>query len=199
MNRMSGTRIFVPLALLLALVPPAGALGQPGEVGEGAQEAVEAYLRGVGEFFDVDPEEVSILGEWRLPADEIPVLVFFARRTGVSADALAALRRNGGSWSDLAGRFGLSLQALHTPLPVGRSGPLSRVVSEYGSLPAVQWRNISLTDEEIIALVNLRFLAGYLEIPPTAVMEGWEGAGSFAGAYRILRGGSDGAPEEGSF
>ena len=184
---MFRTRKFVPVVVLVALALATSVRGQP-RVDGGAQEGVEAYLRGVADFFDVEAEEVSILGEWRLPADEIPVLLFFTQRTGVSSDALAALRRNGGSWADLANRFGLSTQSFHTSLPEGRPGPLSRVVSEYGSLPAARWRNLPLTDEEITALVNLRFLAGYLHVSPAAVMEGWERAGSFAGAYRLLRG-----------
>ena len=190
---MFRTRKFVPVVVLVALALPTSVRGQP-RVDRGAQEGVEAYLRGVADFFDVEAEEVSILGEWRLPADEIPVLLFFTQRTGVSSDALAALRRNGGSWADLASRFGLSTQSLHTSLPEGRPGPLSRVVSEYGSLPAARWRNLPLTDEEITALVNLRFLAGYLHVSPADVMEGWERAGSFAGAYRLLRG----SPEDAS-
>ncbi len=191
---MSPMRKVVPFVVLLPLALPMSIPGQRAEADGGAQESVESYLRGVGEFFDVEAEEVSILGEWRLPADEIPVLLFFTQRTGVSSDALAALRRNGGSWADLASRFGLSTQAFHTSLPQGRAGPLSRVVSEYGSLPAARWRNLPLTDDEITALVNLRFLVGYLQISPVAVMEGWERAGSFSGAYRSLRGGSEGTP-----
>ncbi len=191
---MSGMRKIIPFVVLLSLALPMSIPGQRAEVAGGAQEGVETYLRGVGEFFDVEAEEVSILGEWRLPADEIPVLLFFTQRTGVSSDALAALRRSGGSWADLANRFGLSTQAFHTSLPQERPGPLSRVVSEYGSLPAARWRNLPLTDDEIIALVNLRFLVGYLQISPVAVMEGWERAGSLASAYRSLRGGSEGTP-----
>ena len=190
---MFGTRKIVPFVVLLSLALPTSIPGQRQGV-DRAQEGVEAYLRGVAEFFDVEPEEVSILGEWRLPAEEIPVLLFFTQRTGVSSDALAALRRNGGRWADLANRFGLSTQSFHTSLPEGRPGPLSRVVSEYGSLPAARWRNLPLTDDEITALVNLRFLAGYLHVSPADVMEGWERAGSFAGAYRLLRG----SPEDAS-
>ena len=43
-----------------------------------------AYLRAVAEFFRVPASEMEIMRDWRLPADEIPVVLFLANRAGVS-------------------------------------------------------------------------------------------------------------------
>lgn len=172
---------------VVALLVPTPAPGQGRERPQGAREVVEAYFRGVGEFFDVDPEEVFILGEWRLPAEEIPVVIFLSQRTGASTDALAALRQNGRPWMELANRYGLSSGDFHTTLPRGPAGPLARVVSELGALDPAQWDRLRLTDEEIVSLVNLRFLTGYLRVPPRAVMEAHAEGGNFVAGYRLLR------------
>ena len=46
--------------------------------------AVEAYYRTVGAALSVSLEEVRILGEWQLLPEEIAVVLFVARRAGVS-------------------------------------------------------------------------------------------------------------------
>ena len=61
-----------------------------------AQDAnTEAYFRMVGGYFDVPPKEILILSEWRLPADEIPVVLFVARRASIPVDAVVAIAEEG--------------------------------------------------------------------------------------------------------
>ena len=97
--------------LILALAPGAVTAQEP-ESG-----LREAYFRAVGEHFEIPFQEVTIIGEWELTPDEVPVVLFLARRAGVTPDALIGSRRSGRPWREVARRFGVGPHAFHLPLP----------------------------------------------------------------------------------
>jgi hypothetical protein len=131
--------------------------------------------------------EVSILAEWDLPPDEIPVVLYIARRAGVSPDAVTALRRAGRSWTDLASRYDVDAGTLHVPLPDDASaGPLQQLYARYRALPASRWSQIQLSDRDIVTLVNVRLLSQTLKIPPQEVLAAATGGRSFADVYASL-------------
>lgn len=159
----------------------------------GAQDSessrVEAFYRGVAEHFGVSSREVLILSEWSLPPDHVPVLLFLSRRGGVSPDALAALKRTGRSWLELARRYGLDAGHLHLPLPPGSEGPLEAAYERYRSVPPARWAEVSLDDAEVAALVNARVLSELLGVDPARILAEASRGGSFVAAYHRLLGG----------
>ena len=175
------------LGLLLAVLATA--------TGARAQEEGEvrrAYFRAVADFFQMPSGEVSILGEWRLPTEEVPVVLFVARRAGVSPEALVALRRSGRGWSELAGRYHLDAAQFYVPLSDEASaGPLQAAYDQYRSLPAARWSEVSLADRHIVDLVNLRLVSQTLRIAPARVLAQSVGAGSWEKVYRALIGDGD--------
>ena len=139
----------------------------------GVQQAAdrEGYFRAVAEFVQLPPAEVTILSDWRLPADEIPVVLFIARRAGVSAEALVALRRSGRGWSELAGRYGLDASHFHVPLPEGAAaGRLDAAYGRFRASPVSGWSSMALEDGQIVDLVNLRLVSQTLRLAPEAVL-----------------------------
>jgi len=147
-------------------------------------DARRAYFAAVAEFFRVPASEVSILGDWRLPPDEIPVVLFVAGRAGVSEEALAALRRSGSSWHDLAGRYQVSPGAFHVPLPDDApAGRLEGAYAKYRETPAARWSEIQLSDADIVALVNVRMLSGTLQLSVEEVLRRAGSTGSFVDLY----------------
>lgn len=172
-------------AVFLAL---ALTLGPPTAVAVEAQSAdVEVFYRGVAEHFDLPTEEVLILSEWQITPEEVPVVLFLARRAGVSPDALVALRRGTVGWSALAERYGLDARVFHVPLPESAAtGPLSGAYETYRSTPSGNWAEIELADRDIIALVNLSFVSDYLGVPPATALASADRAGSWVAAYGQL-------------
>lgn len=156
-------RALFVLTLSLAVTP-----------GLAAQDAAHAdYFRAVAQFFNLPANEVAILSDWDIPAQEIPVVLFMARRAGVSPEALVALRGSGQSWSGLAGRYRVTPSALHVPVPDGApTGVLATAYTGYRSSEVGSWDSIRLSDDEIIALVNLRVISQTLAIPPERVLRG---------------------------
>ncbi len=148
----------------------------------------EAYFRAVADYFGVDLREVTIIGDWDLDPDEVPVVLFMARRAGVSPDVLIGSRRGSRSWMEVGTRFGLDGRVFHLALPPDRDlGPLTEAMEKFRSRPPVQWGRIRLEDPEIVAFVNVRVLSDQAGVPPLRVLETWTEAGSFMAAYPRLR------------
>lgn len=157
---------------------------------EGTPAAREAYFGAVAEFFQLPRSEVGILGDWRLGGDEIPVVLFVARRAGVSPEAVVALRRSGRGWAELAARYHLDAAQFHVPLPDrAAAGVLASAFERYRALPANRWSEIALSDVDIVGLVNLRVLAQTLRMSPEAVLQEAGGGSAWHELYlRLIRG-----------
>ena len=171
------------------LLSIAAALLVPGRLEAQSAHEREAYFRAVAEYFALPPDEVAILGSWDLPPDEIPVVLFVAARAGVSPEALTALRESGASWASLASRYRIGAAQLHVPLsrsPDG--GALAETYRRYAATPAGQWSEISLSDEEIVTLVNVRVLSSVLGVPPDRVLERRSSSSGFAQLYARMIG-----------
>jgi hypothetical protein len=146
--------------------------------------AERAYLRAVAGFFQVSETEVGILAHGEVPAEEIPVALFMARRGGVSAEAVLALRESGRTWTELAERFGVAASALHVPLSDPASaGALAAVYERFRAIPMDQWSGMRLEATEIVALVNVRVLSQALGVRPDEIARRTGSARTFVELY----------------
>jgi hypothetical protein len=172
-----------PAVFLLAMMPFAA-------VASAAQQqsaAEQAYFRAVARYFQLPEAEVSILANWDIPAEEIPVLLFVARRAGVSSEALVALRESGRSWIELADRYQIGARALHVPLhDASAAGRLAPLYNTFRDTPVDRWGDIRLRSEDIVALVNVRVLAQSLSVAPDEVMRRTATTSSFVELYAQL-------------
>ena len=175
--RSAFMQIHTLLAVCSLAIPLAAQAPNPG--------AVASYYNAVGEYFRVPSNEIMILSEWRLAAEEIPVVLYTARQGGISPEAVVALRRAGQNWAAVARRYGLGAANFHVPLE-GSSGPLARVYQEYSARPQAEWSTIDLLNEDVVGLVNLRVLSGVFQVSPGVVLRAHERAGSWVAAYRAL-------------
>lgn len=160
------------------------------------QDVRDAYFRAVAEYFDLPAAEISILGEWRMPADEIPVVLFLAHHAGVSPEAIVALRRSGRGWGELAGRYQVDAAQFYVPIPEGASaGILQSAYDRYRSVPTPNWSQVQLADRDIVSLVNLRVLSQTLHLAPEVVLAAADN-GSWVEVYARLLGDQETPPEE---
>ena len=151
-----------------------------------AQTATDSYFRAAASHFDIPVEEVMILSEWRIPPEEVPVALELARHAGVSTDALVTQRRSG-SWNALARRHGVGLRPFYVALPpAADQGPLGQARDAFQSTPRDAWDTLSLSDAQIVALVNVAFLSDFLGVPVETVVEEARGATSFVEVYARL-------------
>lgn len=149
--------------------------------------AERAYLRAVARYFQMPESEVSILGHWDLPTEEIPVAVFLARRAGVSAEALVALRESGRTWTSLASTYNIGANALHVPLrDPASAGSLGGAYERFRDTPVAEWGAIRLSESDIVTLVNVRVLSDALGVAPDEIARRTGAGVSFVELYAQL-------------
>jgi len=154
-----------------------------------AQDAARTdYFRAVARHFSIPADEVTILGEWALPADEIPVVLFVARRAGVSPEAVVALRESGQSWAALTRRYRITPSALHVPIrDDAPAGALAQAYQAYRTTPVGQWDSLTLSDADIVGLVNVRVLSQALRRSAEDVAAASGSTSSYVQLYVRLR------------
>ncbi len=132
--------------------------------GASAQDAAHSdYFRSVARYFSMPANEVTILADWGITPDEVPVVLFVARRSGVSPEAVVALRDSGRSWAHLTSRYRVSASALHVPIrDDAPAGALSGAYDKFRATPVASWSTIGLADDEIVGLVNVRVISQVL-------------------------------------
>ena len=173
-------RALILMTFFVASVAPLTAQASPAARAE--------YFEAVARFFNLPSSEVAILSEWEIPAQEIPVVLFMARRSGVSPEALVALREAGQSWATLATRYRVGPSALHVPAADDVSaGALERVYEAYRSTPVARWSIIALSDEDVVGLVNVRLISQSLGIPAERVLGRTGSFGSYVELYARLK------------
>ena len=153
------------------------------------QTAIDAYHATVAWAFSVSPDEVGILSEWPLEPDEIAVVLFVARNVGVSPDAVASLRSSGLPWASILRTYSVGPGELRISFPLGTSlGPFEETYRTFSETPRASWASIDLSDETVIALVNIRFLARGVGVTVGRVLRTWGGVGDFVLVHqRITR------------
>ncbi len=150
-------------------------------------QAVEGYYRTVGAAFSVSLEEVRILGEWQLPPEEIAVVLFLARRAGVSPDVIATQRGAGAPWASIVQRYGVSAGVFHISFPPGTSlGPLADTYQSFAATPRASWATLPLEDGALVTLVNIRILSNQLGVPVARVLAAWERIGDLVLVHEQL-------------
>ena len=153
------------------------------------QTAIDAYHATVGQAFPVSSDEFGILSEWPLHPDEIVVVLFVAGAAGVSPDAVASLRSSGASWANIIRTYSIGAAALRIPFPEGTVlGPLEETYRTFSATPRSYWGSIRLSDDVVIALVNIRILARGVRVTVSRVLRTWDGEGGFVLVHeRITR------------
>lgn len=158
---------------LVAAVAPASA--QNISVGLSASGGrLQSFHVAVGAYFRVpEARVVAVKERYRLADEELPVVLFLAARAGVDPAAVIELRLGKMSWWDIGLRFGLNPEIFFVPVAGTRIGPpYGRAYGYYKRLRGQKhWGTIVLYDEEVVDLVNLRFISGHYGIPAERVME----------------------------
>lgn len=182
---MTRTSRLLTLAPLLLLLAPAGLQGQRPDAG--APDQAE-FLRALAEHFGTPEQEVAVLAQWKLDMGELPVVLFVADRAGVSPDVVISQRRRGEAWMTIAGGYSVHAGDFHIPID-GDPGMLSDAYGRFGARPASEWHEVTLSDVEVVALVNVRFLSRHLGLPPDQVVGELGGTEGVVSVFIRLKGG----------
>ena len=134
-------------------------------------EGLRNFSLSVGEYYRVPPREVVVVRERGFHNEELPVIFFLASRARVASGVIIDLRSRGLSWMDITLHFGLSPEIYYVPVQVTKVGPpYGKAYGYYKKHPKHEWKRVVLADDDVVNLVNLRFISEYHGYAPEHVM-----------------------------
>lgn len=176
---MRSTIVLLILAVL-SLAAPAAHSETRMDIGASIVNGdVRGFYFALGEYFRVPEREIVVIRDRHIPDYDVPVVLYIAQRARVAPGAVIDLRLSGMSWMDITLHFGLGPDIYYVPVKQVYGPPYGNAYGHFKHKPRKQWRSIRLADDEVVNLVNLRFISERYGHPPEEVMRLRSGGRSF--------------------
>ncbi len=160
------------------------------DIGSGltiGEDGIKEFHLSIGSHFGVE-ERAIVAFRKDIPDNELPVVFRLASKAKVSPSAIVALRRQKKSWLDVTLHFGLSPEIFHVPVTKVPGPPYGRAYGYFKNKPKSEWGKIKLNDDEIVHLVNVKFLSSYHHRSPDDVLRMNPAGRSFVKLHGTLKG-----------
>ena len=138
-------------------------------------------------YYHVPEQKVEVLGERKIPEEELSVVFYIAGIAGEKPEAIIRLRLGGSSWYDISIKYGIYANMYYVPLKSNPGPPYGKAYGYFKNKPRKEWKNINFTDEDIINLVNLRFISDYYGYDPTQIVKMRNEGKGFVAINNIVR------------
>jgi hypothetical protein len=165
-------RVVIRFVALLFLMFAANASAQNISTGISLTNGqLNSFYFSIGDYYHV-PESrvVYVRHHYHVPDEELPVVFFLASRAHVDPGIIIDLRfRRRMSWMDITFHYGLTPEIFY--VPVTRIGPPYGNAYGYYERHKRNYRKVVLVDDDVVNLVNLRFMSEYHGVAPEAVMD----------------------------
>jgi hypothetical protein len=161
------------LTLLLVLIFTIGGFAQS-NVNAGVSigpEGLKSFYLSVSEHFKVAEKEVTFVHERKIKDEELPVVFFIAARAKVDPKVIVDLRIGGSSWYSISVKYGIYPDVYYVPLTFDPGPPYGKAYGYYKNKPKQSWEKIKLSDDDIINLVNLKFIVEHYNYTPDKVIK----------------------------
>ncbi len=136
-----------------------------------ANGALTSFYLAVGDYYRVpEPRVVHVKKHYRMRDEELPIVFFLASRANVEPEAIMDLRfRQGMSWLNITFHYGFTPEIYYVPMQ--RVGPPYGKAYGHYKKHKHDYRKVVLVDEDVVNLVNLRFISDYHGVAPEVVMD----------------------------
>jgi hypothetical protein len=127
-------------------------------------------------YFEVPPQQVTVVRQRGIPDAEMPVVLFLAAHARVEPALIVDLRLRGLTWMEITRRYRLGAEIYYVPVEgvsvelINRA-PYGRAYGYYRRHPRSEWHRIVLADADVINLVNLRVACEHYGYRPERVIE----------------------------
>ncbi len=130
-----------------------------------------SFYFAIGDYYRV-PESrvVYVRDRYQIWDEELPVVFFLASRAHVDPQVIIDLRvRHRMSWLDITFHYGLTPEIYY--VPVTHVGPPYGNAYGHYKKHKKDYKKVVLVDDDVVNLVNLRFMSEYHGITAEAVMD----------------------------
>ncbi len=139
----------------------------------GGKDGIDGFHLSVGDYYHVPERDVVIIRDRGVYDEELPVVFYLAKNARVSPGAIVDLHLRGMSWMDITLHFGLSPEIYYVPVTIIEDRrPHGHAYGYYKNHPKRQeWKKISLSDDDVVNQVNLKFISDRYGYSPDQVMK----------------------------
>ncbi|MDI6801273.1 MAG: hypothetical protein QMD01_04360 [Thermodesulfovibrionales bacterium] len=163
--------LFTLVAIFIgAIIPQADATNVNIGVSIG-DESLKGFYFALEDYYRVPYREVIVIKERGIPHEEIPVVLSIAGRVRVAPSLIIDMRLRGRTWMDIVLHFGLSPEIFYVPVRVIPGPPYGKAYGYYKKWPKHEWKKIVLADDDIVNMVNLKFVSEHYGYSPDEVIK----------------------------
>ena len=165
-------RYAIQFAAILFLMSAATASAQNVSTGISITNGeLSGFYFAIGDYYRVpEARVVYVRDHYHIHDEELPVVFFIAARAHVDPQVIIDLRiHRGMSWLDITFHYGLTPEIFY--VPVTRVGPPYGNAYGHYKRHRNNYRNVILMDDDVINLVNLRFMSEYHGVAPEVIMD----------------------------
>ena len=148
---------------------------------------VREFHVAVCEHYHVKQDAIVVVRKQNIPDDHIPVVFFLAHHAKVSHDEIVALRLRGMSWMAISLHFGLPVDIFHVEVTRVHGPPYGNAFGHFKNRKRAEWASIRLQDDEVVTLVNVKFLSARYHMSPDDVIGMRQKAKGFIGLHGDLK------------
>lgn len=148
---------------------------------------LRSFYLSLGEYYRVPEREIGVIRDRHISDYDVPVVLYIAQRARVTPGVVVDLRLAGNSWMDITLRFGLSPDIYYVPVQRVSGPPYGNAYGYYKNKKRKDWHSIRLADDDVVNLVNLRFISERYGHPAEDVMRMHSAGRSFATINDELR------------
>ena len=185
--------IIAALLVLTVLICAVPALAQHVSTGISISDGeLRSFYLAIGDYYRVpEPRVVHVKKHYRMRDEDLPVVFYIASCARVDPDVIIDLRlRQRMSWLNITFHFGLTPEIYY--VPVQRVGPPYGKAYGHYKKHEHNYKRVVLADEDVVNLVNLRFISDYHRVAPEIVMDMRSQGGRFVVINEEVRKGKDG-------
>jgi hypothetical protein len=164
-------KVVFQFAIVLFLMSAATASAQNVSVGGSINSGQNSFYFAIGNYYRVpEPRVVYVRDHYHIRDEELPVVFFLASRAHVDPQVVVDFRmRHRMSWLDITFHYGLTPEIYY--VPVTRVGPPYGNAYGHYKKHKKDYKQVFLVDDDVVNLVNLRFMSEYHGIPAEVVMD----------------------------
>ncbi len=137
------------------------------EVGE---QAEGNYYFAAGKYYQASSKELRAMQDSGIPVEEFSLVLHVSRHGGIGSEDVVKQRVSGEKWANILSRFCVSPETLYVPLKTGIGKAPTRPYRFYRNTAREAWKTQTFTDDDIVNMANLKFVAEFYRTPPDTIV-----------------------------
>jgi hypothetical protein len=153
-----------------------------------SDQGLNNFYIAVGDYNNVQQRDVVSVRRQGIPDEELPVVFYLAAQAHVPYREIVQLRMQKLGWMQIAMRYKLDPSIFYVPVKGQVRGAVyGKTYGYYQGRPHRKWKQIKLSDADVVNFVNLKFVSEHYKYDPAEVIKMREGGKSFVAIHTDVR------------